>query len=292
MRRYISVAGVILVLVLATGAVGANPRYIEELAIGGGYGDSADGGAWIEKTGAIITDASITANGDAAFGENEAANHSIGVTAGGSSQSYLNLDEADSVHGGAIRYDGAGDKLYVGTRNGSATPVDAIQIAKGSANVKLLGNLTLGGTDIAGTTSVNILSTNAPLKLSPQSTSNGDCYLYLFRDTNTTAPRHVFLYKGDGTGTTTVDIEAPTGNITANGDAKFYGGDVDAGQDSTMRGVVTAWDGSGGSAPGCIKIASPNGTIWYLFVEDDGTVKVHNALPTSNSNGSVVGLQF
>ena len=130
------------------------------------------------------------------------------------------------------------------------------------------------------------------MKFSPQTTSNTDCYVYFFRDTSTTGVRQIFLFKGDGTGTSTLTFDAPTGNIYSGGDAQFHGGDVDAGQDSTVRGVVTAWDGSGGSAPGCVRMASPNGTVWYLFVEDDGTVKVHNALPTSNANGSVVGLQY
>lgn len=82
-----------------------------------------------------------------------------------------------------------------------------------------------------------------------------------------------------------------TGNALATGDITAQGGDIVAGTDGGTRGVVTAWDGSGGSAPGCLKIASPNGTVWYLFVEDDGTLKVHNALPTANADGSVVGSQ-
>ena len=63
------------------------------------------------------------------------------------------------------------------------------------------------------------------------------------------------------------------------------------GADGVTRGVVTLWDGAGGNTPGAIKIASPNGTVWYLFIEDDGTVKVHNALPTANADGSEVGAQ-
>lgn len=80
-------------------------------------------------------------------------------------------------------------------------------------------------------------------------------------------------------------------NLKALGDAKFDGGDVDAGTDGANRGVYTAWDGAGGNAPGCVKLCSPNGTAWYVFVEDDGTLKVHSALPTANTDGSVVGAQ-
>jgi len=41
--------------------IGANPRYIEELCTGGGYGDSADGGADFEADGDILTDGHMTA---------------------------------------------------------------------------------------------------------------------------------------------------------------------------------------------------------------------------------------
>ncbi|MCX5772536.1 MAG: hypothetical protein NTZ09_20005 [Candidatus Hydrogenedentes bacterium] len=44
-------------------AIGASPRYLEELRIGGGFGDSADGGADLDKAGNISTDGVITCNG-------------------------------------------------------------------------------------------------------------------------------------------------------------------------------------------------------------------------------------
>lgn len=68
-------------------------------------------------------------------------------------------------------------------------------------------------------------------------------------------------------------------------------GKLVSGVDSTRRGLLTLWDGAGGNTPGCMKIHSPNGTAWYVFVEDDGTLKIHNALPTQNSDGTVVGAQ-
>jgi hypothetical protein len=43
--------------------------------------------------------------------------------------------------------------------------------------------------------------------------------------------------------------------------------------------------------PGYTMLRSPNGTAWYLFVEDDGTLKVHNAVPTANADGDAVGGQ-
>ena len=44
-------------------------------------------------------------------------------------------------------------------------------------------------------------------------------------------------------------------------------------------------------APSYVKLVSANGTARYLFVEDDGTVKVHTAIPTANTDGSEVGGQ-
>lgn len=82
-----------------------------------------------------------------------------------------------------------------------------------------------------------------------------------------------------------------SGNALVTGDVTAQGGDIVAGTDGGTRGVLTAWDGSGGSAPGCLKLASPNGTVRYLFIEDDGTLKIHSALPTANSNGTEVGTQ-
>lgn len=44
-------------------AVGPNPRFLEELVIGGGFGDAVDGGADFEKTGVINTDGDINTDG-------------------------------------------------------------------------------------------------------------------------------------------------------------------------------------------------------------------------------------
>lgn len=55
---------VFLVAGALVGAIGANPRYIEELRIGGGYGESVDGGIDFEDDGTLLTDGSITTDGD------------------------------------------------------------------------------------------------------------------------------------------------------------------------------------------------------------------------------------
>jgi len=125
----------------------------------------------------------------------------------------------------------------------------------------------------------------------PTTTNNGDAVFRLFRygSINGTGAGR-FVIHSPGSATEKFTVVAATGQ-TAAGDITSQTGQIAAGADSATRGVVTAWDGSGGNAPGCLKLCSPNGTAWYLFVEDDGTLKVHGALPTQNSDGTVVGTQ-
>jgi hypothetical protein len=322
MGRRILLCLAVLVGALALGAVGANPRYLEELRIGGGYGEPVDGGADFVKNGDLLTDGNVTAGGDLAGGAFDASPHSATIQAGSGQSTYLNLNEANAQHGGAVWFDGATDKLHLGTRNGSSTPVKALEISKGNAGVTLLGNLTLNSTG-----STQLVQTGVQLDLR-QNASSGAALIDLtpapadgtssasfrmFRATNTTGSKKFTLYSGNnstdlshvftvgsapsylvynGVSSIKIALDGATGNGDFTGDGTFQGGDVVAGTDGGTRGVITAWDGSGGNAPGCIKLASPNGTVWYLFVEDDGTVKVSSALPTQNNDGTVVGSQF
>jgi hypothetical protein len=82
------------------------------------------------------------------------------------------------------------------------------------------------------------------------------------------------------------------GGLTVVNDATVEGGDLICGVGSQTRGVLTAYHGASGNTPGVLKLASPNGTVRYFFAEDDGTLKVHSALPGSNSDGIEVGSQF
>lgn len=63
------------------------------------------------------------------------------------------------------------------------------------------------------------------------------------------------------------------------------------GASGTQRAAVTLFHGADGNKPAYMIIYSPNGTPWYLFVEDDGTVKVDNAIPAANTDGDVIGAQ-
>ena len=86
-------------------------------------------------------------------------------------------------------------------------------------------------------------------------------------------------------------VKTGTGKVQFGDDLDVLGGDTVGGVNSTTQGTLTLWDGGGGNTPGYVKIGSPNGTVWYLFVEDDGTLKVHNGAPTANADGDAVGDQ-
>lgn len=98
------------------------------------------------------------------------------------------------------------------------------------------------------------------------------------------------LYRS-GSENPTFQTVATAGDATLGGDLDVSGGDVDAGVTAAVRGVVSAWQGAGGNTPGCLRLGSPNGSAWYVFVEDDGTLRVHSALPATNTDGSIVGTQ-
>ena len=49
-------------------------------------------------------------------------------------------------------------------------------------------------------------------------------------------------------------------------------GGIVVGQNSSVQGTLTLWDGAGGNTPGYMILYSPNGTANYIFCEDDGTL--------------------
>jgi len=296
--------GVVVVCGLVLLAIGPAPRYIEELAIGGGFGETTDGGAWLEKDGDITTDGTISLNDDKA------------VTFGGD-------DDYQLVH------DGTDNRLEV--RDGANNELLTLHDTGSAADVVASGSVTAGG-DVA-VNGGDLTSTANTLRLSPVTQVQIDANLSVPTGSTTVgtsdSTQGIFDVFGPGPGSpyggliriyagadydTTIDrfyIQAiaddlqighlpsgdplmsfrDSGTVETENDLVVEGGDLDAGSDGGTRGVLTAWDGSGGSAPGCVKLASPNGTVWHLFVEDDGTIKVHNALPTQNSDGTEVGSQ-
>jgi len=408
-------------------AVGGNPRYLEELCVGGGAGDPVDGGADIEADGDFVTDGGISAAGDVSAGEDGTSDHSVSVTAGAGYGASLGLFESDANHGGEILFDGATDTLRIGTRDGSATMADALQIGQGSAHVAISGDLAVNGGDVnssqdtlrlnpdgsgrleclgasgklrlcndavaqtsqefrmwndanaltmyggiyctiadstAGSedgrfalalreggslkydrlqldssgnmtipgdmtvTGADISSSSDPFSIKPGSAGYMDIWgaggklrlyrkavadaslaFYMWNSSDSSAPFGELFFVNDVSTDGSEDgkfslclmsdgamgynrlVVDSGGKGTFLGDVAANGGEVSAGKDGVARGTLTVWDGAGGNAPGCVRLASPNGTEWYVFAEDDGTLKVCSALPTQNSDGNAVGGQ-
>ncbi len=60
------------------------------------------------------------------------------------------------------------------------------------------------------------------------------------------------------------------------------------GESGVNKGSIVLVGGPDGNTPAYITMSSPDGTAWYLFIQDDGTVKFHNDVPTQNSDGTAV----
>lgn len=77
-------------------------------------------------------------------------------------------------------------------------------------------------------------------------------------------------------------------NVTSN--KKFIGETgVTAGKTGTA-GVLEALD-DGTDKAGYLKMSSEDGTVWYMFFENDGTLKRHTAAPALDGDGTEVGAQ-
>lgn len=379
-------------------ALGSNPRYVEELCVGGGQGDPVNGGATLEASGAIRTDADVTAlngfsGGDVRVGQgralqlrlNDAACHSVLRSDSPSDDLILGANDAAGNPAFRLRLRGSSaDRMVVtsagATVNGVLNVTGALSASPGGDSTHALGRASLGydaahgdaavfahedrmnGTafalmqEAAGATTLNAatgqalrlrIGNDAARQLSLN--SDGNCTatgqfaaegglrtgkdlaepIRLFRDVSQSAAvvRQAFAMKNAASptpqevdyGAITCSIGDPaaaqedgalnllvrrngalvagaiangsTGVFSTSLDAHVDGGDLEAGLDSSERGVVTAWDGSGGNKPGCIRLASPNGGLWYLFIADDGTVRVSPSLPASNSDGVAIGGQ-
>lgn len=204
------------------------------------------------------------------------AGTTAGITIGGSStiQGNLNID--------------GGDDPKVQIR-------DAASISASGAGFELLDvSDTLAAINkTAGGTGACLIDIN-PI---PDSTSASR--FRFFRSVNTTAAKSMQFFKGDGSPT----IHGVIGTDGVDSYFQIGGGSlgvgnaaptdlVHIGNGSSFRGVLGLDKGSGTmSNMSYIRMQSADGTDHYLFIEDDGTVKVHTAVPSANSDGSVVGAQ-
>ena len=81
------------------------------------------------------------------------------------------------------------------------------------------------------------------------------------------------------------------GGLTLEGPLTVTGGEITAGTAGVERGILSAREGTG-TQPGAVEVRSADGSPWFLFVTDDGIVRVHDAPPESNNDGAVIGTQF
>ncbi|GMV99270.1 MAG: hypothetical protein AMXMBFR84_04090 [Candidatus Hydrogenedentota bacterium] len=297
-----------VILSIALLGLGVAPRYLENLKVGGGFGSIPDGGVDLESDGDISADGNAAIKGQIDGGNATATDRRVSVTASGSGYPSVDLYSGGTSNGGRLWFDGPANALALGTRAGSATPVKALTVDEGSDDVKVAGSVWVGdGSDLETIRFAGPGATFRRLEFYTGSASNLANRRWMFG-----ASEHPELgqYAGsafvinswDNSGnfiSNVLFMDRDPGvpvkfnkSVTSSGDLTAQDGDVVAGVDGATRGVVTLWDGSGGAAPGCVKIASPNGTLWYLFVEDDGTLKVSNTVPTANGDGTAVGTQF
>ena len=84
-----------------------------------------------------------------------------------------------------------------------------------------------------------------------------------------------------------------TGNTHVGGvaGAVISDDDNELGEKDTQRGQYHTWNGSG-TEPGTVGIADSDGQVWYLFANTSGILRIHNAVPTSNTDGTIVGNQY
>jgi hypothetical protein len=93
-----------------------------------------------------------------------------------------------------------------------------------------------------------------------------------------TLHRHSELVASDGSPDPVVSVDAAGTQVTI-------------GQAAAVRGHILLEDGSGGNTAGFITLTSRNGTVRTLWIEDDGTLKIHTKAPVDNADGDVVGAQ-
>jgi hypothetical protein len=365
---------VIGICALALIGIGAAPRYLEELRIGGGYGDAADGGADFDKSGNIATDGSVKATGEMEAGKDSTSRGLVTAWdgAGTNAPGTLKLGSTDGTVGyvfmsndrSGLRIssslptsdtDGNWLKAKTVTDLSSPPAIGGTTPAAGKfTTLEATGAVTVGGTAIqlgpnsASTSTVVDLgggssypSTLNAAHWSSFAGANGGAGIVgsnVYFTTSGAAAQHYthasLGYAGIGflSGTTTVygatgattanssltglatidpskaafggylttvggvhvggTSDPGTDNLLVDGTGTFTGGDLTCGVGSQTRGVLTAHHGASGNTPGVLKLASPNGTVHCFFAEDDGTLKVHSALPGSNSDGIEVGSQF
>ena len=67
---------------------------------------------------------------------------------------------------------------------------------------------------------------------------------------------------------------------------------LDLGTTTSIQGIITVHEDSTGSTlPGTINLKQVDGGNGYIWVDNDGKLRVHTAAPTAHNSGTVVGSQ-
>jgi len=313
-------------LVLA-GALGAAPRYLEELALGGGYGSPGDGGADFMRNGDIRTNGDIRLDGTlrtappttetarlvAPPGVAPAAaeDGALWTTPGGLYYQVGGATVGPLLDSARIPWDAPG-------AIGTTTPA-ALNATTGT----FTGDVTLAPAGMSvinatGPQQFHINHTRAAgashIRLSPvPSDGVSGATVDVFRHTSTQGAVLLSVKRGDGSNTGVLDVTAgaepitqfrsgagaakltvthASGNVLSSGTGTFLGGEVTVGQPGTVTGVVGAECGPGAAAAGCLRLKSASGRICYLFVGQDGKLRISDSLPVGEDQGTVVGSQY
>jgi len=158
-RSFIGTARPWIVILLVVGTagvamgIGAAPRYVEELCVGGGYGETVDGGVDVEQDGDILTDGDVTVGGSIRVDGNEVKNSDGETVLEFDAAQNVTVPATISVNGDTTLGDGIGDvfrTMAVVGLNGTHSPT-RLMSASHPANYVVNGSFEswLAGTNTA-----------------------------------------------------------------------------------------------------------------------------------------------
>jgi hypothetical protein len=247
MRTHLLIIGVAFVGLFALG-IGATPRMIEELQVGGGYGNT---GVDIEADGDVLMDGDLVIDG--------------AIVGGISTTGNLTVGDDLTVTGGDIT---------VGDGGTISAPV--------SGNVRVQANsLHLYRDNTGSSCSLFWIAKND----AAEEVHYNRLYGYVSDDTDGSEDGRVYIQEMvDGSLTTVWDITSP-GDGWILGDYTVKGGDIYAGVTGTTRGTVTAYRGTSTNTPGTFVSEATDGDEFYAWASDDGIWRSHSSLPTANTDG-------
>jgi len=185
---------------------------------------------------------------------------------GGARDCYIDFRDADVSHG-MTDYGDASTFLFLANTHAS----DGGGRIYGLSAANTTSGLTLDGASSAGSATIPVTILRGSKESGTGWGALGAGELAVELRAYATVGLQVW---GDG------EIQVPPGVLTVG---------VAAGSQAGHVNLLRQNDGT--TNPSYLHFETEDGSDWYLFIEDDGTVKVHNAVPTANGDGSAVGDQ-